>query len=879
MTGFKKIFAFFLVLLFFCSSLYSQDFEDFKKKMSDKFDSFDQSTDDKFETFKKKTQLKFDNFVVKMDEEFSSYLGNSFDSYMINNERLKPSTPKPTTIPVANEVEVSGDLINYELIEVHTTYQGPVYPGIKKIEVNEFETQKIDVDFLGWPLYFNLDKAFFNISIDGFSASDIGSFWSESSNYNYNHFLYQISEVSANLNINQWGYYQLLKLCSEEIYPLDANMQILFQWAMLTRSRYKVKVGFSSDNIYLLLPSVFQIYGVDYVKIQGVNYYIIDGNGKEIETYAMDFPESDILMDLCIKRPFNTNPIKKSKNYSFEYNKKKYTVRLDFDEQMINFYKTIPLSDISIYFNSVVSERTKLSIKKAFKPILKGKSDVEAANILLAFVQYAFDYKTDQQAYGKERYFFADELLHYPYADCEDRSVLFAYLVSNLLNKEVTALSFPGHMATAINFDSEVNGMHFEHNEKSFVVADPTFYGAPVGLILPDVSAETAKVLVLNSNTYKTDIAQKVWANTKDFGGFKADKLNDVAFDAIGNVYVCGYFINSANFSGNVLKAYDSHRDVFIVKYDSDLNLVWVRSATGSGSDMAFSIALESDGSIYVYGSLENELNFGDVVIQANDAPDVFIAKYSKDGDLIWVKKAGIDKIDHSLDFMFAAKFTPEGEKIMAKLYSQSEDFDYYGINLDKKGNALIKGSFFATSGMNTNDYVNYNIGSDLDIPEVLHKTDIKLKESEYEATIAGLFSALNLLKANTIEIQGSQIKTTFDTYNNNFKNYASGIYSRLSDMKFLKNEKGIVTIKSNDGKPIILKNIKIDDGAKLRIVKYKSGNILVEALAGIYVGGDDYWLVMNSIKLFKESGDLLFDYDADNSVQKLNLKAQILNR
>lgn len=33
----------------------------------------------------------------------------------------------------------------------------------------------------------------------------------------------------------------------------------------------------------------------------------------------------------------------------------------------------------------------------------------------------------------------------------------------------------------------------------------------------------------------------------------------------------------------------------------------------------------------------------------------------------------------------------------------------------------------------------------------------------------------------------------------------------------------------------------------------------------------------MNSIKLFKENGDILFNFDTDNSVKKMNLKTEIL--
>lgn len=866
MARLKYIFACTIILVLANSTLTSQTFEDFKKQIREEYS-----------TFEKETQQKFNNFVAEIDKEFATYLSDNFGTYDIGHERFEPSTPKPDKIPIAEEVEVSGDVIEYEISEDITTYQGPVFPGIKKSESIGFEVERINIDFLGWPLYFDLDKAFLNIEIDKPSADEISAYWTKMSEVNYNHFLYQISEVANILNINQWGYYQLLKECSKQVYPDNKNLQVLFEWAMLSRSRYKVKVGFNNEKAYLLIPTVYKMYNTDFVYIAGVNYYIIGGKGEQIETYEKDFPEADILMDVSIKKPMYTNEIKKSRDFHFTYEGKKYTVNLGYDEEMINFYNTIPLSDIVVYFNSVVSDRTKTSVIKAFEPILAGKDDIEAANILLSFMQQAFGYKTDQYAYGTEKYFFADELLHYPYSDCEDRSVLFAYLIKTLLNKEVLALGFPGHMATAINLGHEVEGTHFIYNENTFVVADPTFYGAPVGILVSAVSGLKAEVIPLSNNTNKGKVAALIWGKTNEYGGFKADRLTDVVFDDKGNIYVCGYFIETADFNGYKLTGDGNNRDVFVAKFNSDQKPLWVQSATGTGNDLAFSMALGDDDNLYVYGSVENDLNFSGTEITAIDAPDVFVASYTVDGNLNWAKKAGIDKLDHSLDFMFAAKFNPQGEKIMAKLYSQTEDFNHYGLEIDVDGNTLIKGSFFATTGMNSNDYVNYNFGSDLDVPVVLHETDLKLKESEYERTIAGLFAALNLLKASTVEIQGNNIKKTFDDYNDKFEDYASGFYMNLQKMRFLKNEKGIVVIKTSQGQPIELDKIKIENDARIRIVKYKSGNILVEVLSGIYVGGGDYWLDMNSIKLFKESGDLLFNFDTDNSVVKLNLRSEIL--
>lgn len=869
MERLKYIIVLNIILVLANTTVISQTFQDFKNQIREEYN-----------TFENETQEKFNNFVAQIDKEFADYLSENFTTYTIGNDKFEPLAPKPNKIPIVEDVEVTGDEIEYKVVETVITYQGPVSPGIKKSESNDFEVERINIDFLGWPLYFDLDKSFFSIEIGSLNAENISSYWTNMSEINYNHFLYQISEVANILNINQWGYYQLLKECSKQVYPSNKNLQVMFQWAMLSRSRYKVKVGFNNEKAFILVPTIYSMYNIDFVVVAGANYYIIDGKGEKIETYEKDFPEADILMDVSIKKPMYTNEIKKSRDFNFTYKEKKYTVNLAYDEEMINFYKTIPLSDIVVYFNSVVSNRTKTSVIESFEPILQGKDDVESVNILLSFMQQAFGYITDKYAYGVEKYFFADELLHYPFSDCEDRSVLFAYLVKTLLNKEVLALGFPGHMATAINLNDDIEGTYLSYNNKTFIVADPTFYGAPVGILVTAVCGLKADAIPLSNSKKKAKIAEAVWEKTNEFGGLKADRLVDVVFDNYGNVYVCGYFNGSADFDGYKLTGDGDNRDVFVAKYDDNLKPIWVISGTGTGNDLAFSLALGNNNNIYVYGSVENNLNFSGVEINAIDAPDVFVANISEDGKLFWAKKAGIDKLDHSLDFIFSAKFNPQGKKIMAKLYSQTEDFTYYGLDVDDEGNAFIKGSFFATTGMNSNDYIDYNFEEDLEnVPAVLYNTDKKLRGNEYEETIAGLFAALNLLKANTVEIEGSQIKTTFDKYNNNFSTYASGIYENLERMSFVKNEKGIVIIKTDNSQPVELDKIKIENDARIRIVKYKSGNILVEVLSGIYIGGGGNWLDMNSIKLFKDSGDLLFDFDTDHSVVKLNLRKEILKR
>lgn len=121
-----------------------------------------------------------------------------------------------------------------------------------------------------------------------------------------------------------------------------------------------------------------------------------------------------------------------------------------------------------------------------------------AMNFLLQFVQLSFAYKTDPEQFGFEKYFYADELFAYPYCDCEDRSVLLSYLVNTLMGYEVVGTEFPGHMATAVNVDYDVQGIQYRASGKTYTIADPTYMNAKVGQCMPRYESVTPKIHILD---------------------------------------------------------------------------------------------------------------------------------------------------------------------------------------------------------------------------------------------------------------------------------------------------------------------------------------------------------------------------------------------
>ena len=56
---------------------------------------------------------------------------------------------------------------------------------------------------------------------------------------------------------------------------------------------------------------------------------------------------------------------------------------------------------------------------------------------------------------------------------------------------------YPGHLASAVNFTEDVKGDYIQINGKKFVICDPTYIGAPVGMSMPGMDNKTANLILL----------------------------------------------------------------------------------------------------------------------------------------------------------------------------------------------------------------------------------------------------------------------------------------------------------------------------------------------------------------------------------------------
>jgi len=128
-------------------------------------------------------------------------------------------------------------------------------------------------------------------------------------------------------------------------------------------------------------------------------------------------------------------------------------------------------------------------------------------------------------------------------------------------------------------------------------------------------------------------------------GGDLLDQANDIATDANGTSYVAGAIqTNSlhptAQF-GNVTLTGHGDYDWLLVKYDSAGNVVWAKNGGSTAGDIAYGVGLDSAGNIYVTGHFSGTMSVDEVSVTSSGLFDIFLAKYSPDGNLLWLKRAG----------------------------------------------------------------------------------------------------------------------------------------------------------------------------------------------------------------------------------------------
>jgi len=113
-----------------------------------------------------------------------------------------------------------------------------------------------------------------------------------------------------------------------------------------------------------------------------------------------------------------------------------------------------------------------------------------------------------------------------------------------------------------------------------------------------------------------------------------------IAIDASNNVYISGIFSSATiTYDSATLNHTGNGSDLFLVKYDSNGNLIWAKDVDYSTSLWLLDMDVDLNGNIFLAGSFSYlPITFGSTTLQSISNTHPFIAKFDTAGNVLWAK-------------------------------------------------------------------------------------------------------------------------------------------------------------------------------------------------------------------------------------------------
>lgn len=219
------------------------------------------------------------------------------------------------------------------------------------------------------------------------------------------------------------------------------------------------------------------------------------------------------------------------------------------------------------------------------------------------------------------------------------------------------------------------------------------------------------------------------WAHSG--GGRGADQTSSIAADSAGNLFVTGYYNDSAVFS-DVSVGSRNGNHFFLAKYSKDGILLWIKTTgIAAGQSQGTGIIIGKDDYLYITGYFFDTLLLEKTVLTSIGNQDVFLTKYDLNGGIQWAVSGGgtgsnlsrsvsVDKISGNIyitgsfsgtahfgskevktvggDDIFLISYDPSGSVLWAKNFGSAKDDAGFGVTCSNTGDVVLTGAFSDTA-------------------------------------------------------------------------------------------------------------------------------------------------------------------------------------
>lgn len=464
-------------------------------------DLYAQSFEEQYRAFQQAAQKNYADFREQANARYAEFLRAAWEYYRVSPAIPRPKDEPTPPVPYDDKQKQQDQEIKGEAVPQPTPAPAP-QPVAPVIE-NDDESRTVSLTYYGTPFSFRVPKDK-SVLLPDIKAETLAAAWEELAGKEYNNLLRDCLSARDQHKLCDWAYLSLLQQLTETLYG-QSNAAVLLQAFLYANSGYQMRLAVTENGtLHLLVGSEYTFYDRGYFEIEGGKFFPLgELTGKVAICNGAFEKEKPLSLLISEEQHFasvpQTMPARKAQSG--------LTASCAINKNLIDFYNSYPTGHYgddfgtrwAAYANSPMDETIRKELYPQLMAAVRGVPEAQAVNLLLNWVQTAFEYEYDDTVWGGDRAFFPAESLHYPYCDCEDRSILFSRIVRDLLHLEVVLLYYPGHLATAVHFHQDIRGDYLLLDGSKFIICDPTYIGAPVGATMPDMDNQTAKVITLNN--------------------------------------------------------------------------------------------------------------------------------------------------------------------------------------------------------------------------------------------------------------------------------------------------------------------------------------------------------------------------------------------
>lgn len=481
-------------------SIWNRQQSDIEKE----FETVFQQIDSEFNTYTQHVEKE----IKELNAEYEVLMRQVWEEYAAIAGLPLPKEEMPPIVLGEDERKNQRiDKIPIEIIPIPIPMPQP--KPIAPIRENDVPSNMVEVLFYNTPIMVRkpVNLSFSIRHIDNNSLADA---WKRLSNGDYDNLVHDCIENRDAYALSDWAYLNFLQALSEQLFG-KSNEAVFLQAYVYALSGYSMRLAYSNHNkLYMFIESQYALYDRYFYSIDNRMFYPFENVKGNFQFSPAGFKgEKALTLQISKEQRLNYNASVPQKHISGDG----MALQCVVNKNSIDFYNSYPSGQIgedfgtrwATYANVPMDRNVQETLYPKLMEYINGMSEIDAVGKILNWIQTGFEYQYDDTVWGYDRAFFPTETLYYPYSDCEDHAILFSRLVRDLLGLDVVLLYYPGHLATAVKFNSDVKGDYIEVKGNKFIVCDPTCSicgnsskGAPVGLSC--VKDKVARVIILQRN-------------------------------------------------------------------------------------------------------------------------------------------------------------------------------------------------------------------------------------------------------------------------------------------------------------------------------------------------------------------------------------------